>query len=317
MKGDIEVEQRETSVSVQRIQQQVKKPLAKPSKLEESVGSTLTKTVMGQDVTFTLVKVPADKIAKATMVWLDNERDQDLLDEHSVADLSPSFSENGQEVPAFGRDECGIIQVSDGSRRRTTGIVTESDFYIWVGDLSNEQMSYLSEIGNTYMPTSSYEKGARYARLLKNATQDEVANMIGIDRKAIMRCVHTSQLPKPFIKSFKSPNDLSARKGQALYKMFSSLDEEQQEQISGFFEQWCADKGKYSTDELVDMFIAKCGKKKEKTEPVKQKELAMGATVTMKKNTAIFNVPKISDKSLEAIEAFIEKTLSEEALKNC
>ncbi|EDP57236.1 ParB/RepB/Spo0J family partition protein [Vibrio sp. AND4] len=315
MKGDIELEPETSSVSVQRLQKKGQTTLVKKSeKLDEQIGNTLTKPVMGLGVTFTLKKIPAKTVDLSTMVWLENERDQELLDEFAISDILPTFKEYGQEVPAFGREECGVIQVADGSRRRFTAITAKSDFYIWVGDLSDEQMNYLSEVGNNYRPTSAYEQGQKALRLLNSGkNQEEVAILVGKGRRALMREVNTARLPKPFIKALPSPNDLSARQGETLFKAYKKLDEERKKELADFFTNWCDDKGKYSAEELVEMFIAKSGITK--PEHVKPRELAMGATVALKNGNAIINLPKVSDDSLKAIEEFISQTLSKEALQ--
>jgi ParB family chromosome partitioning protein len=316
MKNDLNVEIKESSVSTVRIRGKRDKsaPVKVSEKLDEQVGNTLTKPVKGVEVTFTLKKIPAKKVDLSTMVWLENERDQELLDEFAISDILPTFKEYGQEVPAFGREECGVIQVADGSRRRFTAITAKSDFYIWVGDLSDDQMNYLSEVGNNYRPTSAYEQGQKALRLLNSGkSQEEASVAVGKGRRAMMREVYTAMLPKPFIKALPSPNDLSARQGETLFKAYKKLDEQQQDGLITFFEAWCKEKGKYNAEELVGFFIKKCGISK--PEPMKPRELAMGATVALKNGNATINIPKVSDDSLKAIEEFIDKTLSNEALE--
>lgn len=316
MKNDVEVKVKAGSVSVQAAGRHSKKKL---KKLEEkaAAGSTMTHKVMGKEVVFKLVEVPYKKIETSTMVWLENERVQELLDVHAVSDLIDSFKDQGQQVPAYGRNVCGIIEVPDGSRRRHTALETHQPFYTWVGDLNDEQMAYLSEVGNKYKETSAYEKGRRYAKLLNSATQEEVSEAVGITRKAMMRCVQTSMLPEAFIHSFASPNELSARRGEKLYKLYKVLTEYQQQEIITFCESWLiTEKGKYTTDELIDLFINKCGVKKERPATIEPRELAMGASVLVKNGNATFNVPKVSEASLKAIEDFISRTLSEEAVNH-
>lgn len=317
IKNDVEVAVTPSSVSVQAAGKRNKKTL---QKLEEkaAAGSTMTHKVMGKEVVFRLVEVPASKIEMSTMVWLANERAQELLDAHAVSDLLESFKEQGQQVPAFGRNVCGQIEIADGSRRRYTALETKKPFYVWVGDLSSEQMEYLSEIGNQYKETSAYEKGLKYKKLLKNATQEEVSEAVGVTRKAMMRCVQAAQLPLAFIRSFTSPNELSARKGEALYKVYKNLTEEKQGEIVNFCDSWLIpEKGKHSTEAIIELFITKCGATNEKPEVVKPRELAMGATVALKNGNATINIPKVSDNSLKAIEDFISQTLSKEAVDNC
>ncbi|NOI16420.1 ParB/RepB/Spo0J family partition protein [Vibrio hepatarius] len=318
MKNDLNVEIKESSVSTARIRGKRDKsaPVKVSEKLDEQVGNTLTKPVKGVEVTFTLKKIPAKKVDLSTMVWLENERDQELLDEFAISDILPTFKEYGQEVPAFGREECGVIQVADGSRRRFTAITAKSDFYIWVGDLSDDQMNYLSEVGNNYRPTSAYEQGQKALRLLNSGkSQEEAAETVGKGRRAMMREVNTAMLPKSFIKALPSPNELSARQGEVLFKLYKKLNEQQQDGLIIFFEEWCKEKGKYNAEELVEFFIKKCGVSK--PEPVKPRELAMGTTVALVNGNAKINIPNISDESLKAIEAFIDQTLSKEALEKC
>ncbi|WP_227522460.1 hypothetical protein [Klebsiella pneumoniae] len=58
-------------------------------------GNSIMLPVCGRNVNFKLETIPADKVEMATMVWLGNERDQDLLNETSLADLVPSFLTSG------------------------------------------------------------------------------------------------------------------------------------------------------------------------------------------------------------------------------
>jgi len=92
MKNDLDVEIKESSVSTARIRGKRDKsaPVKVSEKLDEQVGNTLTKPVKGVEVTFTLKKIPAKKVDLSTMVWLENERDQELLDEFAISDILPT-----------------------------------------------------------------------------------------------------------------------------------------------------------------------------------------------------------------------------------
>ena len=191
-------------------------------------GNHITLPVCGRDVSFKLETVPADAVEKATMVWIGNERDQQLLTQESLADLIPSFMTSGQQNPAFARRVSGIIEVADGSRRRQTAIYTHSEYRVLVGELDDEQMAWLSTVGNNYRETSAYERGKRYARLLKNDFGDNVSKLAeseNISRKIITRCIKTAELPREIIRLFSNPNELSARSGEALAKTFSEYGE--------------------------------------------------------------------------------------------
>ncbi len=58
-------------------------------------------------------------------VWSGNERVQELLTEDALDDLIPSFLLAGHQTPTFGRPVTGIIEVTDGSRRRKPAILTD------------------------------------------------------------------------------------------------------------------------------------------------------------------------------------------------
>ena len=76
-------------------------------------GNQITLAVCGRDVNFSLKVVPAERVEKATLVWGENERVQELLTESALDDLIPSFLTSGQQVPAFGRDVSGVIEVAE------------------------------------------------------------------------------------------------------------------------------------------------------------------------------------------------------------
>ena len=197
------------------------------SKLSSLSGNSITLPVCARNVTFKLEVIPADKVEIATMVWLGNERDQELLNESALADLIPSFLTSGQQNPAFARRTSGIIEVADGSRRRKTAIITGSDYRVLVGELDDEQMQWLSQVGNDYRPTSAYERGKRYLRRLKefDGNVKALAEVEGIDRNIVNRCMNTAGLPKEILSIFKHPGELSARAGDALSKVYQGNEQ--------------------------------------------------------------------------------------------
>ncbi|ENM3868770.1 ParB/RepB/Spo0J family partition protein [Vibrio cholerae] len=317
MKNDVVVNTETTSVSVQAVTARDKRL---PTQLAEkaAAGSTMTQNVKGKNVLFKLVEVPANKIDMRTMVYLGNERDQTVLDAWAVSDLIDTFRTDGQLKPAYGRDVNGVIEIADGSRRRFTAMETKQPFYVWVGELDEEQMQYLSDIGNQYRPTSAWEKGMRYTRMIKASNQEKTAEHFGIDRKAMMRCVHTAELPKALIQALKSPNELSARRGEALAKVWTKLSDIKQSEVIAFINNWLIpEKQNYDTEQVLELFVVKCGNEQPKDKPEVQK-LPLGATMKVKNGTTSFTLPpQVSDASRQKIEAFISETLSKEALDNC
>ncbi|WP_042898719.1 ParB/RepB/Spo0J family partition protein, partial [Enterobacter sp. BWH 27] len=120
-----------------------------------------------------------------------------------------------------------IIEIADGSRRRKTAIITGSDYRVLVGDLDDEQMQWLSQVGNDYRPTSAYERGKRYLRRLKefDGNVKALAEAEGIDRNIVNRCMNTAGLPREILSIFKHPGELSARAGDALSKVYKGNEQ--------------------------------------------------------------------------------------------
>lgn len=203
--------------------------------LGKSHGDAMTVDVLGQSVKFTLQVIPADRVSQKTMVWGQNERLQELLNESTLDDLIPTFTTNGQQFPAFGRDVNGVIEVADGSRRRMAAIMTNREYRVWVGDMSDRQMASLSEVGNDYRPTSAYERGKRYKRLVDGLYAGNVKAMAEcekLQRRVVIRCMATAELPVEIIKLFANPADLSARAGEELLRVYKDNADAMMERVS-------------------------------------------------------------------------------------
>lgn len=182
-------------------------------------GNTISLPVCGRDVKFTLETLDASRVLNETRVWVGNERDQELLNESSLDDLIPSFLSSGQQNPALGRRVNGMIEVADGSRRRMAAITTGAEYRILIGDLDEEQMDALCRLGNDYRPTSAFERGKRYTRLLVEKFSGNVsalADKENLSRISILRCMNTAKLPREVVSLFTHPGELSARAGEQL-----------------------------------------------------------------------------------------------------
>lgn len=187
-------------------------------------GNSITIPVCGREVKFTLKVIPGYLVEKNTKVWDGNERDQDLLTEESLDDLIPSFLISGQQNPAYGRELGEYVEIADGSRRRKTAILTSCDYRVLVGDLDDEQMNALCNLGNNYRPTSAYERGIRYKKRLESMFSGNISALAEaehISRKIITRCINTAALPRDLIALFSQPGELSARAGDELSKIYS------------------------------------------------------------------------------------------------
>ena len=275
-------------------------------------GNSILLPVCGREVKFILEAIPGDSAETATRVWSGNERDQELLTEDALDDLIPSFLLNGQQTPAFGRRLSGIIEVADGSRRRKAAILTSSDYRILVGDLDDEQMMALSRLGNDYRPTSAYERGKRYAYRLENEFSGNVsalADSENISRKIISRCINTARLPKSVIALFTHPGELSARAGEALYKIFSGKEELLQQQTEHLHEQKNAGVI-FESDEVIGLLTGILKESsREKVKLSTRHQFVPGASALYKGDKVILSLDKarLPPECIEQIEGILRK----------
>lgn len=182
-------------------------------------GDSVTLHINGRDILFKLRVIPAEAVERATMVYTGNERDQELLTESSLCDIMPTFRTAGQQFPGIGCEMNNIIVIADGSRRRAAAILAGRSYRVLVGDLTDADMKWLTKLGNDYTPPSAYERGKRYARLLKHefdGNLSALAESEGISRRVLTRYIKTAKLPLAVIKAFAVPNDLSMKGGEAL-----------------------------------------------------------------------------------------------------
>lgn len=256
-------------------------------------GNTISLPVCGREVKFTLKVIAADQIDSKTRVWINNERDQELLSEESLDDLIPSFLLSGQQNPAYGRDNDTVIEVADGSRRRKTAILTSSDYRILVGDLDDEQMDALCNLGNNYRPTSAYERGCRYKKRLDNEFAGNISALSeaeNISRKIITRCINTASLPRELIALFSQPGDLSARAGDELSRIFVSKSADVLTTISDLRQRKISGE-KFEADTLINL-LANSGKSERAkvSNSSTKKIFAVGASAHYKETKVILSL---------------------------
>lgn len=128
---------------------------------------TIELAVAGENIVqFELVRIPANKVATETTVFVDNAREQSFLNEHALSDVLVTLKERGQQYPAVGRrTEDGKIEVLDGSRRRMSCILAEQDFLVYVADnINTDHAKFLSDVANAHN-RSLYTKKVKRCRL--------------------------------------------------------------------------------------------------------------------------------------------------------
>lgn len=202
-----------------------------------SIGSRFEDVLLGRRIVWEVVRVPGDKVERATMVYGQNERAQELLDGTTLADILATLDpENGNDTLAKGRRVNGIIEVADGSRRRGACIIKPCPYNILVcDDLTDAEMDHLTDVGNVYNPPSSWEKGHTYARMerqlgsLRKVEEALQARGMPISRRTITRCIKTAEIPLEVMKWFKNPGSLSPADGELIAANLAAVNLDQLE----------------------------------------------------------------------------------------
>ncbi len=257
-------------------------------------GNTIHLPVCGREVKFTLETISADEVSRATSVWAGNERDQGLLNESSLNDLIPSFLSSGQQTPALGRKFHNIIEVADGSRRRMAAIITGNEYRILIGDLDDEQMDALCRLGNDYRPTSSYERGKRYTRLLQEKFNNNVSALAqseNLSRISIIRCLNAAKLPYDVVKLFSHPGELSARAGEQLADFLAKNEKLMLSNLGILSKR--KDAGEtFEPDEILRALQAKDSKTMSKTSNAVKRQFSHGAYAKYQGDKVTINLDK-------------------------
>lgn len=265
-------------------------------------GNTITLSVLGRDVKLTCQKIDAQQVERKTMVYADNIRLQELLDEDSLADILPTMKNSGQQFPGIGREFNGVIEIADGSRRRRAAILSEQDYIVLVGDLTDAEMTYLSETGNEHQKPSAYEIGLRYKRRLHREFCDNLTHLaddIGLDRKTVRNYIETASIPIEIIRCFKSPNDVSARAGVKLYKLYQQYEDSMLMTAAELVKR----KTELSTEEIFAKFEA--------IQPIAEKPTERvfrpGVVAKYKNKSVTFSLKNVSDEIIQKIEKILEQ----------
>lgn len=188
-------------------------------------GNGITKKLHnGRTVNLKRVVVKADEVSKVS-VFRSNERIQDMLNPEAVADIYPSIKAGGVDDEPIGRKVDGGIEIADGSRRRYAAYLAGVDLPVLVGDLTDDEMEFISEVRNYHKKPSAYERGKKWQRWLeqgKYSSQLDLSNSMNIDRTEIIRCIRVAELPREIIDAFPTVNHLTVDAGVKLHKFLES-----------------------------------------------------------------------------------------------
>ena len=155
-----------------------------------------------------------------------NERAQDLLNEYGVADILPGIKKDKiNSFEAYARPHGEKRELADGSRRRRACILGKAALAMWVAELSDREMEYLSESGNQHKQASVYERGLVYERWIEEGrytSARDIAREKKISDRTVRRCLEAAKLPRWLISAYKTPNDMSVESAGRLYYAYTN-----------------------------------------------------------------------------------------------
>lgn len=232
-----------------------------------SVGNRIEDTLLGRSIVWEVVRVPADKVERATMVWSGNERCQELLDAATLADVLAQLDpDKGNDELAKGRRVNGIIEVANGSRRRASCIIAQAPYNILVcDDLTNEEMDYLSDIGNRYNAPGAWEKGHTYKRLadqlgsLREVEKHLQGKGEKISRRTIERSMRAAEgIPVQVMGWFNNPARMTAAEGADIADNITAIISggmAKEELLAQLEHDWLETEGGEDSDETLITFL--------------------------------------------------------------
>lgn len=190
--------------------------MAQESARETLMGkqNTIELPIGGDDVEFELITVPHGSIRTETVVFKENARFQENLNEVSLSDILPTIRSRGQQYPAIGRYMSnGMIEVLDGSRRRIACLLASRDFLIYVTkeEITTTDLAFLSDIANVHKPLSLFELGKKYNSLLKEGTYEfakDLAKAESVTESSVSAAISTIDMPSNIVELIPSISEI-------------------------------------------------------------------------------------------------------------
>ncbi|MDO6489270.1 ParB N-terminal domain-containing protein [Colwellia sp. 6_MG-2023] len=280
-------------------------------------GNTNKKMLMGKMVTFTYKVIEVGKVEQQTSVFNLNERDQDLLNAHGVADILATIKKNkinDFEVYARPIKNGSAFELADGSRRRRACILGNAALAMWVADLTDEQMEHLSESGNMHKQASVYERGVVMERWIEEGrytSSADISRERNIARRTVDRCRNAAKLPKWLIEAYRTPNDMSVESAGKLHdlvtktKIDMDLLKRRAESCKLFW-----DSNKYSGAEITKQLTAPVIDPNTKPQKKKTAWVIKGKVKrTSNGKGHCYELPELSEEDQGKIDAFLKELI--------
>lgn len=152
-----------------------------------------------------------------------NKRIQSLLTPIAVNDILASIKTSGQQRPGVLRPKGeGRYELVDGSRRLfCVQLIGGKDYYAKIGDIPDEDIEALSDIGNQTLVISDYELGLKYLELLPNFRDEKsltrhLAHAEQVSESTIYRRLRVAKLPSWLVELYPTPNDIQVSEATTL-----------------------------------------------------------------------------------------------------
>ncbi|MEZ8822471.1 ParB family protein [Vibrio sp. 10N.247.310.23] len=162
----------------------------------------------GKVATAERVIVKADELQVKTAIHPLNPRRQESLTLDSVRDIFSSIQEEGVHTEGVAtKDEKGIYQLLDSSRRRFTCVHAQKDLPLWVIEGEVEQSDLVAFIQTTQsVKRLSYrELGADYPSIMQEQSftkLDELAAYLNIGRETCRKRLAAASIDQRLIEAF-------------------------------------------------------------------------------------------------------------------
>ena len=149
-------------------------------------------------------------------LWAHHNRNQEVLDEESCADLIRGFKEAGQqEIPAivrkYTRGDDYKYEIICGKRRQWVAQHLGWDLIVEIRDLTDEQAFLVSDVENRdRKDICDYDRALDYKNAVSvfYTNQKDMATKMGVDEAWLSRILSLAEFPQDVVQAYHNPVDI-------------------------------------------------------------------------------------------------------------
>jgi ParB family chromosome partitioning protein len=189
-------------------------------------------------------------------MWEMHDRASELLTAEACRDVIRSVKEHGQALPALGRwvrNVPGIdVELIYGARRLFAAQHLEVKLAVEIVDIDDEKALQRMYIENAHRADlSPYERGLAFKRWLREgcfASQNDLAESVGVSVATVSRLLSFSALPVAVIGAFPDPRDI--REEWAVQLARNCRDAQTRSQVASIARRMASARGKRSPNSI-------------------------------------------------------------------